>query len=382
MKENFPIYKRYPDLVYLDSAATALKPQRMIDAVSKYYTTQSGAVHRGNYPLANKASQLYEDARKDIAAFIGVPANKLIFTSGTTEGINLIALALKPKIVLSCESEHHSNLLPWMKSSEMIFAPTNSETYIDLDFLEKTVREKKIDLVAISGLSNVLGEKTPLKKIIEIAHRYGTKVLVDGAQLICHEANLDLEEMRCDYFVFSGHKLYGPTGIGCLYIRAPENMTSPKLGGGMIKNVFRDSFSALPCPHGWEAGTPAIAQAIGLAESIRWLKEINWKKYLEKEDKLIQKFKDKIMDLDVTFLGRAEKSTVSCFFEGVNADDLAMTLGAKNIAVRAGKHCTNMLHSKQNGDEPSVRFSFGIYNDENDIKQTIKALKEALKKLR
>ncbi|MHA1550277.1 MAG: aminotransferase class V-fold PLP-dependent enzyme, partial [Alphaproteobacteria bacterium] len=340
MKENFPIYKRYPNLVYLDTAATALKPQRMIEAISKFYATQSGAVHRGNYPLANEASQLYEDARKEIADFIKVPKNKLIFTSGATEGINLIALALKPKTVLSCESEHHSNLLPWIKYSEMIFTPTNPETYIDLDFLEKTVREKKIDLVAISGLSNVLGEKIPLKKIIEIAHRYGTKVLVDGTQLICHEANLDLEEMGCDYFVFSGHKLYGPTGIGGLYIRTPENMISPKVGGGMIESVFRDSFTALPCPHGWEAGTPAIAQAIGLAESIRWLKEINWKTYLEKEDKLIQKFKDKILDLDVTFLGRSEKSMVSCFFEGVNADDLAMTLGAKNIAVRAGKHCT------------------------------------------
>ncbi|MBN2676394.1 MAG: aminotransferase class V-fold PLP-dependent enzyme [Alphaproteobacteria bacterium] len=382
MKENFPIYKSYPSLVYLDSSATSLKPQVMIDAISHFYQTENAPVHRGTYALANHASELYEASRKTVGSFFHVAQEKMIFTSGATESLNLISLLFKDQKVLASETEHHSNLLPFLKNCSLELLPYDSQNYIDLNRLEEKLKTRTFSLLTLSGLSNVLGESPDLEKIISLAHQYNVKVCIDGAQLTCHTENLNLEKLNCDFFVFSGHKLYGPTGIGGLYLKDPQNYESPKVGGGMISDVLKNSFTPLPSPHGWEAGTPPVAQAIGLAETMQWLQKIQWGKYLQQEKSLLKILKHELLELEAKILGEGEKSLISCSFDDVNTEDLATMLGAQNICARAGKHCTHPLHCALNNSQATLRFSLGIYNDENDIHKTVDVLKKSLKRLR
>ncbi len=390
MKKEFPIFTKSPELRYFDSAATSLKPQVLINSISNFYAYENAPVHRAGYLLAGNASEKYENSRKTIAHYLGTSEKKIAFTSGTTDGINKVAIAYtKKKLngILVSGIEHHSNFLPWMnlaktKKCDFFIAPYNAETFYDFEFIEEKLKTKKIDLIAISAMSNVLGQTGDLKKLTELSHKYGAKILFDGAQHICHSANLNLEKLGCDFYVFSGHKLYAPTGIGVLYIKNPEDLEPPFLGGGMINSVERNNFTIANFPESWEAGTPFSAQAIGLAEVIKWLEKNDFEKLILEEEKLVKMLKTGLQKLGGKILGTAEKSLVSCSFEGVNSNDLGTMLGMRNICVRVGKHCAHPLHCALNFSKPTVRFSLGIYNTKEDVEIALKETKYILEKLR
>ncbi|MHA1540776.1 MAG: aminotransferase class V-fold PLP-dependent enzyme [Alphaproteobacteria bacterium] len=390
MKNNFPIFTKNPELRYFDSAATALKPQVLVDSISNFYSYENAPVHRAGYLLAGNASEKYENARKTIANYLGVSEKKIAFTSGATDAINKVAIAYSQKKlngILISETEHHSNFLPWMnlartKKCDFFIAPYNSKTFYDFEFIEEKLKTKKINLIAISAMSNVLGQTGDLKKLVDLAHKYGAKILLDGAQHICHSAEINLEKLGCDFYVFSGHKLYAPTGIGVLYIKNPEDLEPPFLGGGMIENVEKNNYTTADFPKSWEAGTPFSAQAIGLAEVMKWLEKNNFAQLILEEEKLVKMLKKGLKKLGAKILGTAEKSLVSCSFEGVNSNDLGTMLGMKNICVRAGKHCAHPLHCALNFSKPTLRFSLGIYNTKEDIEVALKETKNTLEKLK
>lgn len=386
----FPIFTKQPSLCYLDSAATALKPQVLMDSLYQFYAYDNGPVHRASYALANTASDLYEDARQTIADYLGTTPDHIAFTSGATDGINKLALYYRSqpiKGILTTEIEHHSNFLPWMalakeKNIPLHIAPYHAKDFLDLTFVEEKLKSGTIDLIAVSALSNVLGQQPDLKKLVSLAHQYGAKILLDGTQHICHNSGINLPELGCDYYVFSGHKLYGPTGVGALYIKDPTSMESRVLGGGMISEVDTTSFNPLPFPQGWEAGTPVVAQAVGMAAVVKWLSEINFPAVIAQEDTLLNHLKTGLKALGALFLGSGEKSLLSCRFDGVHANDLASMLGMKGVCVRAGKHCAHPLHCSVNLSQPSVRFSLGIYNTKDDVDMAIDVTKKVLEKLR
>ncbi|MBN1783841.1 MAG: aminotransferase class V-fold PLP-dependent enzyme [Alphaproteobacteria bacterium] len=390
MKENFPIFSKNPNLRYFDSAATALKPQILIDVLSSFYAYENGPVHRAGYALANTASDLYENAREIIATYLGTQKDHIAFTSGATDGLNKLALYYRSKPIkgiLTSEIEHHSNFLPWMalaqeKNIPLHIAPYHAKDFVDLDFVEEKLKSGTVSLIALSALSNVLGQKPDLKKLVALAHQYDAKIIFDGTQHICHNTDISLPDLDCDYYVFSGHKLYGPTGVGVLYIKDPANMISPFLGGGMISDVQTDSFTPEPFPQGWEAGTPVVAQAIGLAAVVKWLSDIDFSGILQAEEKLLTSLKTGLENQGGLILGSGNKSLLSCRFDGVSATDLASLLGMKDVCVRAGKHCAHPLHCSMNLSKPSLRFSLGMYNTKEDVDATLYETEKALGKLR
>jgi cysteine desulfurase/selenocysteine lyase len=393
IREQFPVLARETrpgvPLVYLDSAATSQKPRQVIQAMTSYYERQNANIHRGIHQLAEEATEAYESARARIAAFLGAGSpREIIFTRNATESINLVAGSWgranlrEGDLVLLTEMEHHSNLVPWQMLAEelgieLAFVPVTEAGLLDLEAYHALL-ERKPRLVGFVHMSNMLGTINPVKAMTEAAHQAGAIVLVDGAQSAPH-IPVDVSEMDVDFYAFSGHKMCGPTGIGGLYGReALLEAMPPYMGGGdMIKRVRLDGFTANDLPHKFEAGTPAIAQAIGLGAAVDFLEEVGMVAVHQHERVLIGHALERLAEVPgVKVYGPSgdQKGGVASFtFDGVHPHDVAQILDRDGIAVRAGHHCTMPIHEKL-GINATTRASFYLYNTKGDIDRLIEGL--------
>jgi cysteine desulfurase/selenocysteine lyase len=383
IRRQFPILHS-GEIVYLDSAATAQKPCAVLDAMDQFHTKENANVHRGMHVLAEKATVAYEDARKSVASFLNAAPYEIVFTHGCTESINLVAkswgkanLQQGDTVALSI-LEHHSNIVPWLQLQEELGITIE---WMDMDNDGTLMIENfnDVKLVAITGCSNVLGVKPDLQSIIEKAHAAGAKVLVDAAQLVMHE-RIDVQDLDCDFLVFSGHKLYGPTGIGVLYGKRDllESMP-PFMGGGMmIGHVSKDGFTSAEIPSKFEAGTPPIAQAVGLHAAIDWLTQFDWNDIAAHEDELMRTAIETLQTIDgVTIIGKPKCGCMSFTVDGIHPHDLTEIIGRKGVCLRAGHHCAEPLHERL-GVSATTRLSIGIYNTKEDIACVKKEIEAAL----
>jgi cysteine desulfurase / selenocysteine lyase len=395
VREDFPVLKRevHPGvpLIYLDSAATSQKPNAVIKAMSAYYRHNNANIHRGIHKLAEEATFAYESARDRIAAFINAPSSEeLIFTRNTTESINLVAYSwgrayLKAgDLILLTEMEHHSNLIPWqMLASELDltldFIPVTPEGLLDLDIYKKQL-EREPKLLGITHMSNVLGTVNPLNEILQAAKSAGAITLVDGAQAVPHFP-IDISKLAADFYAFSAHKMCGPTGIGILFGRKEllEKMP-PFLGGGeMIKRVELRSFKTNDLPHKFEAGTPAIAEAIGFGAAVDYLSDLGMEQ-IERYERSLTGYAieelSQISDLHILGPGIEEKGgVVSFYIKDIHAHDVAQILDSRGIAVRAGHHCAQPLHTKFNLPATS-RASLYLYNTRQEVDQLVEGIQK------
>lgn len=390
IRKDFPTLSRETrdgvPLVYLDSAATSQKPTEVLDAMSDYYQSKNANIHRGIHTLAEEATLAYETAREKVASFVnaGDPA-QLVFTRNTTESINLIAqswgrqnLEAGDRILLT-EMEHHSNLVPWQILAgqlglELDFVPVTKDGYLDQEEFERLLA-KKPKLVGVVHMSNVLGTINPVREMTSKAHDAGAVVVIDGAQSVPH-IPVDLKQLQVDFFAFSAHKMCGPTGIGALYGKREllEEMP-PFLGGGeMIKTVHLRDFKTNDLPHKFEAGTPAIAEAVGFGAAVDYLSKLGMNAVADHEHQMAEYALRKLEAIpDVTVYGppAADKGAVASFFiEGIHAHDVAQILDYEGIAVRAGHHCAQPLHERYQIPATS-RASFYLYNTPGEVDQLV-----------
>jgi cysteine desulfurase / selenocysteine lyase len=383
-KSNFPIFLNHPDLVYLDNASTTQKPSLVIDSLVEFYSNFNANVHRGIYPLSEKATELYEAARKKVAALINAYPDEIIFTSGTTGGVNGIVQSLTSSSILTSntrillsDAEHHSNILPWQKVSgaKISFAKLQG------NFVPK-IPEEEYDIVSMSYISNVTGAILPVNEILNRQNR-AIKIF-DLAQAVGH-MKVDIKELAADFAVFSGHKMFGPTGVGVLFIRRGLQPTLEpfNFGGGMIREVQKDSATWAEAPEKYEAGTPAIAEAFALGTAVDYINSIGFEKIRSHEGSLrkylIQELQG-VPNIEIYHpdLSIEASGVVSFCISGVHPHDIAQFLGEHNICVRAGHHCTQILHREVFEIPASVRVSLAIYNTEEDIENFIQNLKSAL----
>ena len=396
---DFPILSRevHPGvpLVYLDSAATSQKPASVIAAMDEYYRRTNANIHRGIHVLAEEATAKYEDARQKVARFINAHSEReIIFTRNTTEAINLVAYTwaranLKSgDLVILTEMEHHSNLVPWQilaaeRGIRLEFIPVTDEGLLDLDAYRQLLMQDP-RLVSFMHMSNVLGTINPAREIVRMAHAAGAVALVDGAQSVPHFA-VDVQDLDADFLAFSGHKMLGPTGIGVLYGKeALLNAMPPFLGGGdMIKKVMLRSFSANSLPHKFEAGTPAIAEGIGLGAAVDYLARIGMERIAAYEHELTAYALERLSEVSgLTVIGpRAElRGGVAAFtLADIHPHDVSQLLDREGLAVRAGHHCAMPLHQRFNLPA-TTRASLYLYNTRADIDRLAGAL-ERVKKL-
>ena len=386
IRKDFPILQRETSngvpLVYLDSTATSQKPLAVIEAMNAYYRRSNANIHRGVHTLAEEATAMYEEAREKIAKFINAPsARQVIYTRNTTESINLVAHTwaranLKAgDLVILTEMEHHSNLVPWHmlqteRGIELDFIPVTDDGLLDLDAYRK-ILARGPKLVSFTHMSNVLGTVNPAAEIIRLAHEAGAITLVDGAQSVPH-LKVDVQALNADFLAFSAHKMCGPTGIGALYGKADllEKMP-PFLGGGdMIKEVKLRSFRPNTLPHKFEAGTPAIAEAVGFGAAVDYLTAVGMDNVTAHEHKItgyaLERLEEipgvKVFGPDVQHKGGVAAFTL----EGVHPHDVAQILDKDGIAVRAGHHCAQPLHEKF-GIPATSRASFYLYNTKEEV---------------
>jgi cysteine desulfurases, SufS subfamily len=396
VRRDFPILSRQvygKPLVYLDNAASAQKPQAMIDAVTHAYTQEYANVHRGLHFLSNAATEAYENARETVRAFIGAKSvNEIVFTRSATEAINLVAygygmprIGEGDEIVLSI-MEHHSNIVPWhfireRQGAKLVFVPVHDDGSFHLEDFEKCLTERT-RLVAITHMSNMLGTVTPIKDIARIAHERGIKVLVDGSQAAVH-LPVNVQDLGCDFYVCTGHKLYGPSGIGFLYGREELlHEMRPFMGGGeMIETVTVDTVTYNEPPHRFEAGTPPIVQAIGLAASLRYIEQIGREKIVAHEADLVAYAHQRLSEINsLRIFGHApgKGAIVSFELEGIHAHDVSMIIDRAGVAVRAGTHCAQPLLQRF-GVTSTCRASFAMYNTRAEVDALANALIEARK---
>ena len=391
LRSDFPIFnqKLYGhEFIYFDSGATAQMPSVAIQAMNDYYQHYKSNVDRGLYAFAEKTTLHYEQARGTIAEFIGAQSSELVFTSGTTDGINMVAsiwamhnLQAGDEIIIS-QIEHHSNFLPWQQLAEqknliLTILPVDEFGHLDMKIYYATLSEKT-KLVSIFHTSNILGTTNDIELITAAAHQVGAKVLVDAAQSIPHK-KIDVAQLGCDFLVFSGHKLYGPTGVGGLFIKKsvqPECYPH-KFGGSMVYSAgYDESFWKNP-PYCFEAGTPPIAQAIGLAAAVNYLqKNIDFDKVQEHESALVAAMYSGLQDLGFKFLLPTQTGHIVTFYdEDVHGHDIAMFLNSYGIAVRAGNHCVQPYHEKL-ALESTVRVSFGFYNTMAEVERFLEVMSQ------
>jgi cysteine desulfurase / selenocysteine lyase len=393
IRREFPILARQVNgkpLVYLDNAASAQKPDAVIDAIANQSRTAYANVHRGIHTLSNETTEAYEAGREAARDFLNAPsADNIIFTKGATEGINLVASALAEtvqpgdEIVLSV-MEHHSNIVPWhflreRQGAVLRWVGLNDDGSLDMDAMRAAIGPKT-RMVAISHMSNVLGTVNDVAEIGRIAHAAGARVLVDGCQAAVH-LGVDVQALGCDWYVFSGHKLYGPTGIGILYGTSDVLAEArPYQGGGeMIETVSMDRITYNEAPHKFEAGTPPILEAIGLGAAIRWYRQFDQAEVQAHEHKLYQRARERMRGVNgLTVHGEAPgKGSVLAFsLQGAHPHDLAQILDRYGVAIRAGHHCAQPLMTHL-GVSATARASFGIYNTEAEVDVFIEALEKA-----
>jgi cysteine desulfurase/selenocysteine lyase len=398
VRAQFPILERRirgKRLAYLDSAASAQKPAAVIDAMREYYAEHHSNVHRGVHLLSEEATTAFEGARETACKFLNAAhTEEIIFTAGTTSGVNLVAQSwgrsnLGPgDEVIVTTFEHHSNLVPWQVAAQQAGAnlrvvPLDSHGALDLAAYERLLGPRT-RLVAVSHASNVLGTVAPLAEMSRMAHRVGALVFVDGAQSVPH-FRVDLQTLGCDFYALSGHKLYGPTGIGVLYGRAEllSEMAPWQTGGGMIERVEFEATTWAPPPARFEAGTPPIAEAVGLAVAMDYLDRIGFQAISEHEQGLLTYLTERLGDVPgVTIYGTApgKIGVVSFVLPGLHPHDVATVLDVHGVAVRAGHHCAQPLMHHL-GVSATLRASLGLYNTRADVDQLVEALGEARRRL-
>ncbi|MFZ0146787.1 MAG: cysteine desulfurase [Xanthobacteraceae bacterium] len=394
IRADFPILAMQvygKPLVYLDNAASAQKPRVVLDGLNEVYTTQYANVHRGLHFLANEATEAYENAREKVAAFLNARRKEeIIFTRNATEAINLVAytfgrerIKAGDEIVLSI-MEHHSNIVPWhflreRQGAVIKWAPVDDEGNFLLDELEKLLTPRT-KLVAITHMSNMLGTTLPAKDVVRLAHARGIPVLFDGAQAAVH-LDVDVRELDCDFYAFTGHKLYGPTGIGALYAKYEHLAAMPPFNGcgEMIREVFEDHITYGDPPHKFEAGTPPIVQAIGLGAAIDYVTSVGKQRIRGHEAELVRYAQERLREINsLRIFGTAKDKgpIVSFELKGAHPHDVATIIDRAGVAVRAGTHCVMPLLARF-GVTATCRASFAMYNTRDEVDCLAQALLKA-----
>lgn len=391
IKKDFAIFKSQKKLAYLDNAATSLTPDSVVEAMDEYYEKYNSNIHRGVYKLAQIADQNYEGARKKIAQFLNADTSEVIFTSGATHGLNIVASGLsknlgKGDVVVLSRMEHHGNLVPWQEASRrqgftIKFIELGSDYQLDLKSAAKII-DKKCKVVSLIYVSNTLGTINPVAKIISLAKQAGAVTILDAAQAVSH-LPIDVKKLDCDFLAFSGHKMFGPTGIGILYGKKSllEKMEPFSFGGDMISTVSYEKSTWNELPYKFEAGTPNIAGAIGLGAAVDYIKKIGYKNISAHENALTKYALAKLSAIPgVKIIGpkTSRVGVISFTVEGIHPHDLASILDGEGVAVRAGHHCTMPL-MKLLGVKATARASFAIYNDRKDVDKLIDGVKKAIK---
>jgi len=391
IREDFPIFKNNPNLIYFDSAATSQKPKIVIDTINEFYESYNSNIHRGVYSLSLEASRRYEEAHLKVAELINAEKDEIIFTKNATEALNLVAYSYafynlkEGDEILTTIMEHHSNFLPWkkiadLKGAKLKFLYINKNTY-ELEFDEKMINEKT-KIVALCFVSNFLGTINPVKEISKIAKEKGATVILDAAQAVPH-LKIDVKEIGADFIAASGHKMLGPSGTGFLWGKKEllEKMEPFIFGGGAIKDVKVDSVKWEDIPWKFEAGTPNICGGIALGEAAEYLKNIGMEKVFEHEKNLLSYFFEKVKEIDeIEIYGPDLNKRVGVIpfnIKGADSHDVAGMLDSEGICVRSGRHCTHPLLDFLE-IESSVRASFYIYNDYEEIDRFIESLKRII----
>ena len=392
-KNDFPIFKNQ-NITYLDTASTSQKPQCVIDSIVDFYQNYNANVHRGLYPWAEKATSLYESTRNKIANYINAKSETLVFTKGTTESINFISSSwgqnniTKEDNIVITEMEHHSNIVPWQilskkTGAELRYIPISNSGDLVLDNIDDII-DNNTKIVSIIHQSNVFGTINPIATIIKKAHNNSAKVLIDAAQSIAHQA-IDVSRMNCDFLVFSGHKILGPTGIGCLYIK--ENILNSlepyQTGGQMIDKVQEYNSTWNDLPFRFEAGTPNIAGVVGLSYALDYINKIGIDKIKSHNHFLTEYCINQLNDIDnLEIYGHQNISgpVISFNIKNVHSYDLAQLLAQQNIYIRSGHHCAQPIMRRLN-IESSNRISLYIYNDLKDVDRLIEGIKKSTKLL-
>jgi len=399
IRKDFPILKREVNgkpLVYFDNGATSQKPQVVIDAITNYYTNENSNIHRGIHTLSQEATDAYEKARTTVQQFINAKHNhEIIFTSGTTGSINLVASSFGKKYIQAGDEiiistmEHHSNIVPWQmlceeKGAVLKVIPISDKGELLLEEFKKLL-SSKTKIVAITHVSNTLGTINPVKEIIKLAKAVGAFVLIDGAQAVPH-TKVDVQALDCDFYAFSGHKMFGPTGVGILYGKESIlNELPPYQGGGdMIKTVTFEKTTYNELPHKFEAGTPNIVGGIGLGVAINYMNSIGIDNIEAYEHELLAYATEQIKQIEgVRIIGEAQNkaSVLSFLVDGTHPTDIGMIIDKLGIAIRTGHHCTEPLMNRFN-IPGTARASFAFYNTKEEIDTFILALERALKMLK
>jgi cysteine desulfurase/selenocysteine lyase len=394
IKEDFPLLKRKihgKRLVYLDNAATSQRPRQVLEAVREFQEKHMANVHRGLHTLSEEASEMYGKARGVVAKFVGADEEEMIFVRNATEGINLVAFAWgmknlkKEEEILTTKMEHHSNLIPWQMVCRAVGAKlqvveVTDEGVLDMEDLEKKL-SKKTKLAVVVHVSNAIGTINPVEKIVRMAKRVGAKVLIDGAQGVQH-VGVEVKRIGCDFLAFSGHKMLGPMGIGGVYIKkARQTEMGPFLtGGGMIKEVSEQRSKWADGVEKFEAGTPNVSGAVGLAEACRYHKKLGLNNIREHEKELARYALAKLEKIEgLRIIGPKDVNirggVVTFVMEKIHAHDVAQILDSEGVAVRSGHHCTMPLHRRL-GLVSSTRASFYIYNTKEDVDRLVEGLKK------
>lgn len=395
IRKQFPILNSNQTdkpLVYLDNAATTHKPKVVIDRLTQFYSKENSNIHRGIYELAFNATRHYELARQTVSNFINARSpDEIVFCRGTTEALNMITQGLRSQLrpedeILVTAMEHHANYVPWQtvcKQSGARFrvAPVKPDGSLDLDQLQNMI-SSKTKVFAVTHISNTLGTINPLSKIVEIARKKGALVVVDGAQSIAFDS-IDIQEIGCDFFAFSGHKAFGPMGVGVLYGKMEQLSTLEpyQQGGAMIVSVTEDQTTFKPPPQGLEAGTPPVAGAIALATALDFISGLGLKQIKEHSQSTLQYAKHRLSSIQgLKQIGPASGTSniLSFLLDNVHPHDIATIMSEAGVAVRAGHHCTQPLMQAL-GINSTVRVSFSIYNDKDEVDQLVDALRTVKK---
>ena len=412
IRHQFPVLDQQvygKPLVYLDNAATTQKPLCVIERERDYYLHENCNIHRGVHYLSQKATEAYEHARQTVADFVHAKeAREIIFTRGTTESLNLLATAFEHLLlkdvsldrsvpcddakwlkVLVTAMEHHSNLVPWQQmvqrhQGQLLVVPMDDSGVLDLEQYEKLLKEGP-KVVSIAHISNVLGTINPIMEMVKMAHEYGIPVVVDGAQSIAHHP-IDVQDLDCDFFVFSGHKMYAPMGIGGLYGKAEwlEKLPPYQFGGEMVDTVSFEKTTFNVLPYKFEAGTPNVGAALGLETAIQFLQSFDRKEVEEHETQLLQSAIQQLSEIKgIRFIGEAERHSglVSFIIDGIHPYDLGTIIDKMGVAVRTGHHCAEPVMTRF-GIPGTVRASFALYNTLEEVEVFVKAVQRAAMMLR
>lgn len=395
-KAEFPLLAAQPDLRYLDSAATAQIHRTALDAVVRHETTQRANVMRGTYRLAEAADRAYEAARRSVAGFLNAAsAEEVVFTSGATSALNLVAHSFGQRLgpgdrIVASVAEHHSNLLPWQvlrqrQGVDLVLIPLGTDGRLDLSRLDDLV-DGRTRLVALTQCSNVTGAITDVAAVVAAARRVGARVLLDGAQAVQHGPQ-DVQALGVDFYAFSGHKAFGPGGVGVLWARAEVLAGMPPfhVGGGMVGAVTAEGFTWAEVPRRFEAGTPPIAPAVGLAAALDWMRGLDWPAQRVSEAALCARLLDGLRQLPgLRVLGPTDLAhrapIVSFEIAGLHPHDICQVLDGRGLALRGGHHCAQPLLAAL-GTEACTRASFALYNDEADVEALLDALRHAIRVL-